>query len=200
VGRTIGPIEWIEITGGEPSLHPDFKEISLNLREIFQAPSFMLVTNGFLFEREKKQLPLLLQYNSIFLTHYTDQFYTLNPNSGKPNTSAVTIIKEFLESEGYSGLQVIEMNSHKSMNVKVTNGTGCYHFHSNMIAYYEGILYGCCVSWSLPEKGTGVPLTREWRSELKNINLPCETCFLSKPQLSNSQKDSETRNLLNVLP
>ena len=71
VGKTIGPIEKIEVTGGEPSLHPDFKWISESLHHIFKCNDIMLLTNGGIFT-DAANLPILLNYDRVYVLHFHD--------------------------------------------------------------------------------------------------------------------------------
>lgn len=176
----IGQIEQIEITGGEPTLHSQFEEISVNLMSIFNCEDTMLVSNGYLFGRDPSQLHLLLNYKRIWITHYTENFVGRYGKSGAPNTETVNLIKRYLERVHHPYVNIITMDDHIPFGEAPYGGNPCDHYYSNMISYYEGKLFGCCVSWSLPHQGTGVPLTSNWRNELHKIELPCEQCFLSK--------------------
>lgn len=179
VGRLIGPIEQIEITGGEPTLHSGFAELATNLPEYFECNDVMLVSNGFLFGRDPSKLPLLLNFKRVWITHYTERFVENNPKSGIPNTATVELIKAYLEEHKHPHFQLISMNDHIPFSEPPYGGQPCGHYYSHLVSYYEGQLYGCCVAWSLPMRGQGIALTSNWRENLNNIELPCENCFLS---------------------
>ena len=88
-GRLIGPIGKIEVTGGEPSLHPEFAEISAGLKEWFKCGDIMLLTNGGIFGRDEN-LPLLLHYDRVYVSWYTNDFATRY--GGDANTEVVNKI------------------------------------------------------------------------------------------------------------
>jgi hypothetical protein len=176
-GRLIGAIDEIEITGGEPTLHPQFEELTNNLTGIFQCDNFMLVSNGWLFGQDPSKLPLLLKYRTVWISHYTEQYVATS--GGTTNTREVELISKYLHENGREDWKPYTVYAHHPFSAPPYGGTPCGHYPSNMIAYYEGRVYGCCVSWSLPYQGTSIPLTENWRDHLNEIDLPCEQCFLS---------------------
>jgi hypothetical protein len=50
---------------------------------------------------------------------------------------------------------------------------------SDMVSVFEDRIYGCCTSWQLPYRGEGIPVTKDWRDHLGEIEIPCGFCFLS---------------------
>lgn len=176
-GRLIGRVPQIEITGGEPTLHSKFEELTDFLPALFQCHHFMLVTNGYLFGKDPSKLPLLLKYQQIYLSHYTENF--VYHHGGKTNTAEYMIITKFLKEQKYSGLIEIPMHSHFPYQTPPYRGISCSHFRSDMITCYEGRLFGCCIGWSQPIQGQPIPLTKDWRNHLIEIDLPCEDCFYS---------------------
>lgn len=177
VGATIGSISRIEITGGEPTMHSKFEEITKKLPDIFDCKHFMLVSNGWLFKKDPTKLPLLLSYQEVLITHYGDDFS--KEHGGNSNTNEVEIIKEFIKKEGHPNFRAIELKRHVPHIGPPYKGNPCDQFYSSMISYHKGYLYGCCVAWSLPYQGKGIPLTSDWRENLYKIDVPCEHCFLS---------------------
>ena len=174
-GKLIGKIDQIEITGGEPTLHSKFEEISNNLSNIFQCNDFMLVSNGWLF-KDPYKLPLLLNYQRVWITHYTEEF--VKKYGGVINTREFNLVANFLKQ--YPNIHFIPVHTfeHKAFLDPPYKGNPCGH-HLYMPAYYEKYLYGCCVAWSLPYRGKGIPLTEDWRDHLEEIDIPCDQCFLS---------------------
>ena len=177
VGNLIGKIGRIEITGGEPTLHSKFEELTNNLETIFQCNDFMLVTNGWLFGKDPSKLPLLLKYQRVWVSHYTEQFVARH--GGVSNTFEYMLVTQFLQAHHHLNVMKVQIDGHVPYGEPPYEGTPCAHYWSDMIAYHEGQLFGCCVAWSLPLQGKGIPLTSEWRDHVKEIELPCETCFRS---------------------
>ena len=179
IGKLIGPIQKIEITGGEPSIHPEFESISKVIHSLFDCKDIMLLTNGWFFG-DPKNLLLLLNYDRIYITHYTDRF--ARTYDEKSNTALVNEVGDYLRDHPSIHSWVQEMDSHVSLNRSVPDANGCIFNYDkgNMISYYDGKLYGCCTAWQLDYKGKGIPLTEDWREHLNEIELPCNKCFLGK--------------------
>lgn len=176
-GDLIGEIEQLEITGGEPTLHSRFEHISQNLPDLFRCSDVMLVTNGETF-RDESKLPLLLHYRRVYVTHYTRSF--ADHYGVEPNTEAFTRIEKYLEAHPLVQFWPQVMDRHVPYGEPPHGGVPCGQERTGMISYYEGRLYGCCVAWSLEDRGKSIPLTADWREHLTEIELPCETCFMSR--------------------
>lgn len=188
MGSLLGPLDTIEISGGEPTLHADFEHISNNLRTIFNSKSFMLVTNGVIATKPEK-MALLLNYDWVYVSHYTQTFverYGVNRN----NDAEVAAIRAFLADKPQTKLWVQGWIGHvpnpvgQKWNFK-TEEVRCAQWKSPMMSCYEGMIYGCCVAYGLPNRGVGVPLTRDWRDHIHKTETPCETSFCSQGLATN---------------
>jgi hypothetical protein len=178
-GELIGPIDKIEITGGEPTLHSKFEELTNNLTDIFQCKDFMLVTNGWIF-KDPEKLPLLLKYQRVYVSHYTQKFADLY--GVENNTELHERIRDYLKDYPWIQFWTQVEDRHTPIGVPPYNGVPvCGQDTSGMISYYEGMLYGCCVAYGLPYRGIGIPLTSDWRDHLNDIELPCDQCFTTGP-------------------
>lgn len=183
VGKMIGPIGRIEVTGGEPSMHPNFKEISEGLHDWFKCNNIMLLTNGWLFE-DSQYLPILLEYDWVYVTHYTDDF--VKNHGTETNTEVHDKIQDYLSRQSKTQFWSQTMDFHYPIGKPPYNGVPkpprCYYYSgkfADSLAYYRGQLYGCCTAWQLPYRGKGITLTEKWRDEIQKIELPCEQCFLT---------------------
>ena len=65
-GEMFGELNEIEITGGEPTMHSQFEELSNNLHNYFNCNNIILVSNGWLFEKDLSKLYLLLKYDPSY--------------------------------------------------------------------------------------------------------------------------------------
>lgn len=176
VGDTIGKVDKIEITGGEPTLHSKFEELSLNLKSYFQCDDIWLITAGFLFKRDPSKLKLLLNFNNVYVTHYTDDF--VGNHGGSNNTEEVAIISNFLQSNPTTKFHLVTMDAHIE-HLPPYKGNPCHLAYNGCISYYEGKLYGCCSAAGQLDKGIGLPLTPNWREHTDEMELPCKNCFIS---------------------
>jgi organic radical activating enzyme len=179
-GAVMGPIQKIEITGGEPTLHPDFEEISEHIHEWFQCKDIMLLTNGYLFDSHPDKMPLLLCYDRVYVTHYTHIFKEIygTPVNTDVHDKIQVFIKDYPQVKFWSQV----MNRHDPIGKPPYRGAcppHCQYDKGDSLAYYRGQLYGCCTAWQLPYKGRGILLTKDWRNHTTEIELPCEQCFLT---------------------
>jgi hypothetical protein len=175
-GELFGELEAMEITGGEPTMHSQFEELTENLRNYFNCKTIILVSNGWLFGRDSSKLPLLLKYDGHLFTYYGETFDAANHTG--TNTEAIKVVTDYMR-EHDPNWSASEIHDHIPQRSPPYPGGACAWNSSNMISYYEGKLYGCCLAWSLEDKGHGIPLTKNWREEVTKIVLPCETCYLS---------------------
>lgn len=182
-GKTLGPIDTIEVTGGEPTMHPDFKWISESIHHIFKCKDILLLTNGWLFEQDEANLPLLMNWDRVYISWYTNDF--ARRYFCDANTTVVNRIEDYLKRNGRP-VWVQRMDSHVPFQgVQPVEGVNACMFGYNnpvwpgdMVTYYRGQIYGCCTAWELDSPGRGIVLTPDWRDHLKEIELPCESCFL----------------------
>ena len=177
VGEMLGPIKTIEVTGGEPSIHPDFRYISENIHNWFDCKDIMLLTNAEEFLRDPGKLPLLLHYDRVYISWYTNDFgikYGIGPNTG-----AVNFAEDYLKDNGrYVWVQ--RMDRHTPIGKPPYKGIPtCGYDRGDSVGYSGGMIYGCCVALWLKDKGKGIPLTKDWREHLGEIELPCANCFLT---------------------
>lgn len=178
-GRLIGPVGKVEVTGGEPSLHPEFEAISAGLHEWFDSKDIMLLTNGGIFVKDDN-LPLLLHYDRVYVTWYTNEFATRY--GGDANTGVVNKIEDYLKGKG-KPVHVQRMDAHNPLTIGPrTEKAKCVYGYdqSDMVAYHRGQIYGCCTCWQLSNRGRGIVLAEDWRERLSDIDLPCSSCFLGR--------------------
>jgi len=176
VGKLIGPIKTIEVTGGEPAVHPDFEEISKHIHDWFDCKDILLLTNGEAF-RDESKLPLLLYWDRIYVSWYTNDFALKYRVSA--NTDVVNKVEDYCKKHGKK-CWVQRMDAHDNLVDSVPGANGCkYGYDRNdMVAYYDGKIYGCCTSWMLKNRGVGIQLEDGWRGKLSDMVPPCDKCFL----------------------
>lgn len=176
VGKTLGPIGTVEMTGGEPSLHPDFVEISEHIHEWFACRDILLLTNGYLF-KDEAQLPLLLNYDRVYISWYTNEFAVKYRVAA--NTDVVNRVEDYCKRNGKS-VWVQRMDAHVPIGHPPYRGTCMYGYDKgDSVGYGKGKIYGCCTAYWLADRGKGIWLTPDWRGHLGEIELPCDKCFLS---------------------
>jgi hypothetical protein len=179
VGKLVGRIGKVEVTGGEPTLHPEFQRISEFMHIWFDCKDIMLLTNAVELASHPEKLPLLLNYDWVYATDYTPMF--VKRHGGVTNSAAVDKVSEYLARQSKTKFWRQIMDSHNPISAPPYKGdpSNCPYYHGDMVAYLGGDIYGCCTSWQLPVRGKRIPLTEAWRAHLTEIDIPCEECFLT---------------------
>lgn len=135
ISKFFRPFEFdsIKLSGGEPTLHPQFGEICDRLKELFPACAYELATNGCLLEKYLDHLEVL---NHIELSRYpgkNDSTYLHLTELKLPHLSPVT-------KEDYSGMADVYQASN-------LNKTHIYKYCER--AYIRKIvqsrIYPCCI-------------------------------------------------------
>ena len=176
-GKTLGPIKTIELTGGEPSIHPDFKEISEHIHDWFDCKDIMVLTNAVELYKNREKLPLLLNYDRVYISWYTNNFAVKYHTDA--NTEAVNFVEDYLKKNGRP-VWIQRMDSHDNIGKPPYTGICKYGYdRGDSVGYGDKRIYGCCTSFWLRDKGKSIPLTTDWRGHLSEIELPCQSCFIS---------------------
>ena len=162
-------IEHITITGGEPSLNPDFKEIVPNLKNWFGSQSLSLETNGAKIIENKDVLSF---FDDVLISHY--------PN----NEEAVEFLAARNQDSRPTGPTI-----HVTKARRAKNPAPCRR--ANFGQYVYGRLYPCTY---VPDgcEDIGIPLTENWREEISKVPLPCAQCCFA-----NEREDEELHEIEN---
>lgn len=171
----------ITLTGGEPTMHPEFEKMANIAYHNFSGEYLGLETNGYLFDKEvfdseKRYIVINLvffKFNAIHLIEYQkgEHFTEMQDNSH---------LHQFIKKH-YPGLKlhVHPMIKHVSRK-RIGGGNICESGLAPTIKYIDGLLYPCCVANGVPN-AIGIPITKNWLDEIVKVKMPCSTCFLSKP-------------------
>jgi len=154
----------INITGGEPTVHPCFCEFVPNLRELFKCKILGIETNGYGFTR----FPEVFRYfDYIHFSHYLfdeDNYgqleYLLKKCPDLEKHIIVHVMKKFISRNRIGGGKMCDIGTSKT------------------IAYTDGVIYPCCIGDGF-DGAVGVTLSKNWEKELLKIKIPCHKCFLS---------------------
>lgn len=161
----------VHVTGGEPTMHPNFRSIIPLLREWFNCELLTIETNGFGYQKYRDLFRL---FDRVFITHYVkDAIY---PNS--PDNSS--IIEQAQQDLGEALIQeapVIHERYH-SLLIAGEDVQPCSKWHSPGLpaGWYEGRLYSCCVTYGI-DRNLGIPVTLSWREDIQKQPMGCERCL-----------------------
>lgn len=164
ISQKLQGLRLLQISGGEPTLHPKFKYITEHIREWFNPQMLMLVTNG---KNIIKYADILGYYDYISITHYNKLSY---PGS-------VDNFKTIRDFRGiFKGPSVVKSETVKHvLNREGKNIWPCGLGANDVALIQWGKMYPCCIAAGRAPK-SGIEITENWREELKNVKLPCKGC------------------------
>lgn len=153
LAKYIKGIDTVTITGGEPTVHPQFTEFAPKLRELFGCKTLDLETNGYAF----KLFPVdvFKHFDNIHVSDYGDNLTTIE---GKE-----TIVYPL---EGVH----INKNTRKE--------GGCFRGIYYKISFANGKFYRCCSGYGVPNQ-IGLEPCENWMTEIEKQVLNCGECLFS---------------------
>ena len=159
-------IDRIVITGGEPTLHPQFVEFSRLFRKLFQCRVMTLNSNGWGFQK----------YAAVIANNYNWVDYSDYGIKGRETG-------EWLVRVAYGQVHRIDMTAPDSFvpRIRRAGGKPCSRacFRSGGFAYADGKLWGCCVAPGI-SGAVGMEAAEGWREALLSAPLPCKDCWFSE--------------------
>lgn len=176
-------IERIHLTGGEPTMHPDFVKFAQSFKELFGCKRLTIETNGFFIKHREHEIYVLAHYfDEVYFSHYKKDMYP----GCEDNLYLINKLRMYKEMDNF----VCNGNGAKLCDIIVgeidhisreKRGTKmCHRGYSETLGYSNGKLYPCCVASGIPENDVGILLTENWREEILNIHAPCEICFFAE--------------------
>ena len=155
----LGNLDVLYISGGEPTIHPNFHEIIHNFRALFKPRILELVTNGFALQNCVEDFEAL------------DRIWISNFDTGGYSQSAIAAVAAWNR-----GRLAIQPPYHRDLN---SRGGGKPCARQNIAAYAAGRLYPCCVAPGIPGAGSLEPCD-DWRDRLYTVPLACDRCCFSE--------------------
>lgn len=164
----------IKVSGGEPTLHPQFSEICKKLPEFFPSKHYVLATNGFKLEKYRESIGI---FDIIDLSNYpglNDEVYDRLIKLNMPGLKAS-------KKKDYKGMKDIYFKA----NLRKDNICK-YCDRTVQLKIVQDYIYPCCVVFGLSllnnidVKEAGVRVDKDWRQKLANIDLErfCKICWL----------------------
>lgn len=147
----------INLTGGEPTVHPRFAEFVPKFKELFGCNRLTLSTDGF---RVDRYADVLKHFDGIHASRY-----------GEANRAKI---------DGLVQLRPDTSVFEGDFIPRSRRGSGglCFRGLSDTVAYADGKFYGCCVAPGIPT-AQGMEPHKDWRQAIVNEPLPCEDCWFS---------------------
>lgn len=161
-------IKNVNLTGGEPTIHPKFSEWVPKLKELFGCQTLSVWTNATMF---KKKADTFKYFDIIHISHYDGTI-----EGTRDNTSNIEWIKDYLKGEK------VEIRATLVRHQAPTGKTGICHratINGGGVEFVDGKVYPCCASSALPTQNF-VILNENWREEVMKIYPPCHECLFAE--------------------
>jgi hypothetical protein len=153
----------INLTGGEPTCHPQFNEIAEMVRNRFPSIIFGLETNASLYPKFNAALRF---FDSIDATLYGPDAWPGCPS----NTAKIELLKT-----DYPALRIL-----KAKHLTFADNRGAHPCGRQARAHWtNGLVYGCCAAPGY-KSAIGIDLKTGWHENLKSLRLPCAECVFGQ--------------------
>jgi hypothetical protein len=157
----------INITGGEPTIHPLFNELAPKLKSIFECEVLSLQTNGTMIS---KKLEALKHFDIIYITKYDANTFVGSPDNAEQ-------IQVALDNLG-SRINPIHPLVHTTMETKKGNNP-CFRLDIETVEFNDGRIYPCCCGSGLETK-INLPLSYDWQDKIRALIPPCHECVFGQ--------------------
>lgn len=159
-------IRRINLTGGEPSVHPNFQEFIPRLKDLFNCEVLSIWTNGTMF---KKKPDAWEYFDEIHISNYTPDTFDGCPD----NTKDIEWIKNKYPDKKIYSTEVEHIP-------KERRGTKpCFRAYSETVEFVDGKIYPCCASSALSEQKY-IELCDNWMEEILKVLPPCHVCLFAE--------------------
>jgi hypothetical protein len=153
---TLGHVGRINLTGGEPSVHPNFVEWAPEIKQLFAPNKVSIETNGFGF----KLFPeAFLYFDMIAPTLYSDSF-----PGGHSDVEDIRFIENYRDAHK----PCLPIQISKPIHVPRTrrpNARECCRATSGAISFFKNRLYPRCTGHGVND-ASSIPLSEKWRDEI----------------------------------
>lgn len=170
ISQKLQGLRLLQISGGEPTIHPQFQYITENIREWFNPQMLMLITNG---KRIVRYADILGHYDHIRISRYNASSYPGSPSNEDTIAEFQRVFKG--PSMVWSKLAKHWLGRGKE------GGLPCGLGANDLAIIQWKKIYPCCAAPG-QDPLIGIELTDNWREDLKTIELPCNNCPFSSTE------------------
>lgn len=156
----------VNLTGGEPTLHPQFAEFVPNIKTLFGCERLTMITDGF---QVAKHWQIIQQH--IDGIEFTD-YHTRPATVGLLANQSIVPVSVF---DAGANMEHFTARSRRG------NGNPCERavWRGGTIAYADGNVYGCCVAPGI-DGAMSVETSPGWDERIMSAPLPCGECFFAE--------------------
>ncbi len=155
-------IERVNLTGGEPTLHPHFAEFVPRFKALFGCQRLTLSTDGFRVDRYRQLIDQCFDE-----VHFSD--YETRPTALVALRGASPLLSVY-----DAGADAVNFTPRSRRG----NGLPCVRGFSETVAYADGKFFGCCVGPGI-DGAEGLEPSTDWRQRIVTEPLPCGDCWFS---------------------
>jgi len=161
-------IRRINLTGGEPTIHPKFSEWSPMLKELFGCKVLSVWTNGTMFRKKKEAFK---HFDEIHITNYTATTFDGSPD----NTEEIAFIKDYLKD------YPVKISHYPAVHTPLERRGSkmCFRGRSETVEFVDGCVYPCSSSSGLPTQ-IKVPVSATWKEDVLKLYPPCNECLFAE--------------------
>lgn len=173
------PLRRVHLTGGEPTMHPDFLKIVACLagyRDAKFIRYLTIETNGSGVRKYQDLFTYPDVFDRVFITHYVkDAIYPDNYD----NTEVIAWAKTHIGDRLICEPPVTHLQKHLPLQiVEKCNGVlPCSKYFDPGLpsGWYDGLIYPCCVSVGI-DRNLGILVTEDWREKVGKLDMGCRYC------------------------
>jgi len=169
IGPLVGHVKRICVSGGEPLLHRQFRDVVRAIKESFSYEEIFLATNGDLLWRFADVIP---EFNSVRVPILDERTFP----GCRSNCEARAKARQACAA---AGVPLHERGPGEDKPTVHWDRPGlspwrCQNYFATIL--WDGRVFPCCMPL-----GPGLRLEPgiDWRREVRRIALPCDRCFLS---------------------
>lgn len=169
--RFLKGIYRVNLTGGEPTTHPRFREFAPRFKRLFECEVLTMSTDCL----------GLKAYAATIAVCFDGLDVSLYDSRSDDSAAALATVDQFRKFAGLAPMPVNVYDARVSAHVsRDRRGSGdlCFRGESDTVAYADGKLYGCCVAPGI-QGSEGIDLTADWRERILEARLPCRECWFS---------------------
>ncbi len=164
--RALGPVARVYITGGEPTLHPQFEQVARLAHEARGGLPLYLVTNGFRLAEKADA--------ARYFDHIDWSRFDAASNAGAPTDPEIGrryLARAPAGAGAFSDNHIVHTR---------TQGSGVCGRETFTVSVMAGRVYGCCVACGI-EGAESTELSPGWLDRLGGVALPCDRCVFGEP-------------------